>query len=475
MDTKELRQKILDLAIRGKLVPQDPNDEPASVLLERIRAEKERLIAEGKIKRPKKSKASSAPSHYQQFEPPFSIPDSWEWVRLEDVAKIGTGATPSKSNMEYYGGNINWVSSSVTSFPYVDEPTELITELALKETNCEIYPTGTLLMAMYGEGKTRGQVTELRIEAASNQACAAIIPYIPTTKNFVKLYLLANYYQLRRLAEGGNQPNLNLGKISTLFIPLPPLQEQQRIVKQYEFILEAIELLEASKALLVGRINLVKSKILDLAMQGKLVPQDPTDEPASDMLLRINPKAKIITDNPHYPQLPYNWVLTTIGSVCNYGDSDNVSVDGINSSDWVLELEDIEKDSGNIVAQKPKEERTIKGIRHRFVKGDVLYSKLRTYLNKVLVAPADGYCTTEIIPIKTYDCVIPEYLCAWLRSPFFLSYTAECCYGVKMPRLSTSDARKGIIPLPPTQEQRLIVQKLNEISESLEILSNSIH
>lgn len=99
--------------------------------------------------------------------------------------------------MEYYGGNINWVSSSVTSFPYVDEPTDLITELALKETNCEIYPTGTLLMAKYGEGKTRGQVTELRIEAASNQACAAIIPYISTTKNFVKLYLLANYYQFR--------------------------------------------------------------------------------------------------------------------------------------------------------------------------------------------------------------------------------------------------------------------------------------
>lgn len=260
---------------------------------------------------------TSVKSHYQQFEPPFSIPDSWEWVRLEDVAKIGTGATPSKSNMEYYGGNINWVSSSVTSFPYVDEPTELITELALKETNCEIYPTGTLLMAMYGEGKTRGQVTELRIEAASNQACAAIIPYIPTTKNFVKLYLLANYYQLRRLAEGGNQPNLNLGKISTLFIPLPPLQEQQRIVKQYEFILEAIELLEASKALLVGRINLVKSKILDLAMQGKLVPQDPTDEPASDMLLRINPKAKIITDNPHSWNIPNNWCWTRVKDVFN--------------------------------------------------------------------------------------------------------------------------------------------------------------
>ena len=168
-------------------------------------------------------------------------------------------------------------------------------------------------------------------------------------------------------------------------------------------------------------------------------------------------------------------MLTTIGSVCNYGDSDNVSVDGIDSSDWVLELEDIEKDSGNIVAQKSKEDRTINGVRHRFIKGNVLYSKLRTYLNKVLVAPTDGYCTTEIIPIKTYDCVIPEYLCAWLRSPFFLSYTAECCYGVKMPRLSTSDARKGIMPLPPIQEQRHIVQKLNEISGALKILSNSIH
>ena len=166
-------------------------------------------------------------------------------------------------------------------------------------------------------------------------------------------------------------------------------------------------------------------------------------------------------------------MLTTIGSVCNYGDSDNVSVDGIDSSDWVLELEDIEKDSGNIVAQKSKEDRIINGVRHKFIKGNVLYSKLRTYLNKVVVAPADGYCTSEIIPIKTYDCVIPEYLCEWLRSPFFLSYTAECCYGVKMPRLSTSDARKGIMPLPPKNIQFSIVEKINEISTLLEIVSNS--
>ena len=209
-------------------------------------------------------------------------------------------------------------------------------------------------------------------------------------------------------------------------------------------------------------------------MQGKLVPQDPADEAAADMLRRINPKAKIITDNPHYPQLPDNWVLTTVDSVCDYGNSENVSVDDIDPSDWILELEDIEKDSGRIITQKSKHERTINGVRHRFVNGDVLYSKLRTYLNKVLVAQKDGYCTTEIIPVKSYDCVIPEYLCAWLRSPFFLSYTAECCYGVKMPRLSTTDARKSIIPLPPINEQKRITQKLSKVSELLSSLSNSI-
>ena len=414
-------------------------------------------------------------SHYQNFEPPFPIPDSWEWVRLEDIAKIGTGATPSKSNREYYGGNINWVSSSVTSFPYVDEPTDLITELALKETNCEIYPTGTLLMAMYGEGKTRGQLTELRIEAASNQACAAIIPYISETKNFVRLYLLANYYQLRRLAEGGNQPNLNLGKISSLFIPLPPIQEQRRVVEQYGFILESIELLEASKALLEERINMAKSKILDLAMQGKLVPQNPTEEPAAEMLRRINPKAKIITDNPHYPQLPENWVLTTIDSVCLYGNSKTIPVSDINAEDWILELEDMESYTGRLLQIKSKKERVISGSRHSFKSGDILFSRLRTYLNKVHLSTNRGFCSTEMIPITPFKCVVSEYLYYWLRSPLFIEYTISCGYGVKMPRLSTSDANKAIVPLPPLDEQKRIVETIQRFHDGLDRIYNALN
>ena len=471
MDTKELRQKILDLAIRGKLVPQDPNDEPASVLLERIRAEKERLIAEGKIKRPKKSKASSAPSHYQQFEPPFSIPDSWEWVRLEDVAKIGTGATPSKSNMEYYGGNINWVSSSVTSFPYVDEPTELITELALKETNCEIYPTGTLLMAMYGEGKTRGQVTELRIEAASNQACAAIIPYIPTTKNFVKLYLLANYYQLRRLAEGGNQPNLNLGKISTLFIPLPPLQEQQRIVKQYEFILESIELLEASKALLVGRINLVKSKILDLAMQGKLVPQDPTDEPASDMLLRINPKAKIITDNPHSWNIPNNWCWTRVKDVFNPMEKAVPS----DSEFFYIDIDSVDNRTNTVSPKQIKTEYAPSRASRKTQRGDIVFSMVRPYLRNVAVVPFDGcIASTGFYVLSRSSAIYPPFAFRLALSEFFVSGLNSYMKGDNSPSINKSNMEEFIIPLPPFNEQKRIILKIDDMLSLIDSIKASL-
>ena len=273
---------------------------------------------------------------------------------------------------------------------------------------------------------------------------------------------------------GATMSNLNQGLLENLMIPLPPSKEQIRIIERIDSYLNIIRILDANHRQLTNSIVSVKSKILDLAMLGKLVSQDPADESAADMLRRINPKAKIITDNPHYPQLPDNWVLTTVDSVCDYGYSENVSVDDIAISEWILELEDIEKDSGRIVAQRSKKDRTVNGVRHRFAKGDVLYSKLRTYLNKVLVAQGNGYCTTEIIPVKSYDCVIPEYLCAWLRSPFFLSYTAECCYGVKMPRLSTAEARKGIVPLPPMNEQKRITQKLKEISTSLESLSNSL-
>ena len=225
----------------------------------------------------------------------------------------------------------------------------------------------------------------------------------------------------------------------------------------------------------------LRQKILDLAIRGKLVPQDPADEPASVLLERIkaekeqlikegkikrSKKTAKTSDTPHYEQVPFeipdNWVWTTLEEISNYGDCYNVSVTDIADDEWILELEDLEKDSAYIIQTLSKKERNIKGVRHKFEKGDVLYSKLRTYLNKVLVAPQTGYCTTEIIPFNSYCGISTHYLCHVLRSAYFLEYTQRCGYGVKMPRLSTNDACKGMIPLPPLAEQQRIVIEIEK-------------
>ena len=157
-----------------------------------------------------------------------------------------------------------------------------------------------------------------------------------------------------------------------------------------------------------------------------------------------------------------------MGYISDYGKCITVPVSAIKDVDWVVELEDIEKDTGRLLKRKTKSERTINGSRHAFTKNQILFSKLRTYLNKVLIAPDNGYCTTEIIPISPYKGILPEYLNLVLRSPFFLDYTAQCGYGVKMPRLGTSDAIKALIPIPPFQEQRRIVESLDKYSVIIE-------
>lgn len=220
----------------------------------------------------------------------------------------------------------------------------------------------------------------------------------------------------------------------------------------------------------------LRQKILDLAIHGKLVPQDPNDEPASVLLERIRTekerlikdgkikrpkKSKATSDKPHYPyELPEGWVWTTLGEISNYGTTINIQVDDIDKNEWILELEDIEKETANIIQRLSASERSVKGTRHKFSAGSILYSKLRTYLNKVLVAPSEGYCTTEIMPFDTYGIISNEYICHVLRSPFFLDYTLQCGYGVKMPRLSTTDACNGMIPLPPLNEQIRIVEAI---------------
>ncbi|MGU5866129.1 restriction endonuclease subunit S [Aeromonas caviae] len=237
-----LKQTILQLAVMGKLVPQDPNDEPASALLERIAAEKARLIKEGKIKKEKPLPPIS------EEEKPFALPDGWQYERVGTFCLVGTGATPSRTNNKYWeSATVNWVSSGETSDLFVSETNEKISALAVKETNVTVYPVGTLIVAMYGQGKTRGQITELLVEAGTNQACAAIvmIEKSENIKNYIKIFFRKAYSEIREQAAGGAQPNLNVGKISTTVIPIPPIAEQHRIVTKVEELMSLCDQLSA--------------------------------------------------------------------------------------------------------------------------------------------------------------------------------------------------------------------------------------
>ena len=172
----------------------------------------------------------------------------------------------------------------------------------------------------------------------------------------------------------------------------------------------------------------------------------------------------ISTYKPHYENVPFeipaSWEWVTLGDISNYGQTNHTDVNCISGKDWVLELEDIEKDTARILQVLQRKDRQISGVRNTFEEGQILYSKLRTYLNKVLVAPQNGFCTTEIIPFSCYGGIEHRFIANVLRSQYFVDYTTLCCYGCKMPRFSTDDAKKGLIPLPPLAEQKRIADAI---------------
>ena len=273
----QLKQSILQEAIQGKLTTgwraQNPNTEPASELLKRIKAEKAQLIKDKKIKKEK-----ALPPITEEDLPagktgiPFELPNNWVWCRLGEISNVGTGATPLTSNQSYYeNGVIPWVTSSATGNLFVEEPENFITEKALAETNCNLNPIGTLVVAMYGQGKTRGQITELKFEAATNQACATINPCLSNIelRRYVKIYFRKIYLEIRELAQGGAQPNLNMGKIKNTVIPLPPLEEQKAIVEKVESLMQKCQALEQEIKTSEANAQMLMQAVLKEAFEGK--------------------------------------------------------------------------------------------------------------------------------------------------------------------------------------------------------------
>ncbi|RXE61698.1 restriction endonuclease subunit S [Muribaculaceae bacterium Isolate-004 (NCI)] len=470
MDTQKLRQRILDLAIRGKLVPQDPNDEPASVLLERIRAEKERLIAEGKIKRPK-AKKSTDKSHYQNFTPPFPIPASWQWVRLGEIGLWQSGATPSKSNPNYFGKGFPWLNTGDLNDWYINSIPKEITPLALNETSVKLNPKGSVLIAMYGA--TIGKLGILNIDATTNQACCACYKYW-INQLYLFYFLLAWRDNFIAMGDGGAQSNISKEKIESTLMPLPPLYEQHRIVSSIQAYLRILNSIESNKETLTDRIAKAKSKILDLAMQGKLVPQDPADEPAADMLRRVNPKAKIITDNPHYPQLPDNWVYLSLSDINTYKSS---TVTPANMPEQLFDLYSVPIFS--TLTPENIHGGEIGSAKQVINKGDVLLCKINPHLNRVWEIIEDSHnvqiASSEWIVVRS-ELHHPSFLKWYFNSPEFRALLSSQVSGVggSLTRAQPAIVKGYLVPVPPMEEQKRISSAIELWLDCLDSISLSL-
>jgi type I restriction enzyme S subunit len=299
---KRYRAALLQAAVQGALTEQwrseNAHREPASKLLERILTARRQRWEAGQLA--KYAAAGKQPpknwrDKYVEPSPPDSsglpkLPEAWCWASVDQICEVGTGTTPTRTNSAFYqGGSIPWVLSTAVNKPFVDEAEEFVTDAALQGTTLRLYPPGTLLIALYGEGKTRGMVSELLIEATINQALGALVFYgtASDVRPYVKQFLASAYAALRRQAAGGMQPNLNLGIVKQIAVPFPPLAEQRVII---QVVAERLSLIEAADTTIehgLLRAARLRQSILKQAFEGNLVPQDPTDEPASTLLARI--------------------------------------------------------------------------------------------------------------------------------------------------------------------------------------------
>ena len=440
--------------------------------------------------------------HYEKFadgtvkciedEIPFDVPDGWEWERLSNIAAFSGGKTPSTSHREFWDGNVLWVTSKDMKSKYISSSLLMLSEKGASQM--QLYPSDTILMVTRsGILRHTLPVAILKSDATVNQDIKAICLYDCSMTEWVYSCLKGMEEQLllRYTKSGTTVENINFDEFIGVLLPIPPSSEKSRIIDRVEKACKAVDVMDEEKTALGDAVVKAKAFILDLAIRGRLVPQNPDDEPASVLLDRIRAEKEELVkqgnikrdkresfifrgeDNSYYlrtgdlvesladwelEELPDNWSICCLGEVCDYGACINVDTSSIDDSAWILDLEDIEKDTGNVLARVKKADRASASTKHRFHKGQVLYSKLRPYLNKVVLADQDGYCTSEILPLEFNSILLPKYARYYLMSPTFLRYANRCSYGVKMPRLGTEDGKRAIIPVPPVREQEEIVE-----------------
>ena len=441
MNTKALRQKILDLAIHGKLVPQDPNDEPASVLLERIKAEKERLIKEGKIKRTKRSKAACDKPHY-----PYELPEGWCFTNIEELLinrdgerrPVSSAIRSKQKNKiyDYYGAA--GIIDKVDDYLF-DERLLLVGEdganlLSRSKDN-----------AFFANGKYWVNNHAHVLDATNKE----LLEFVA---------MIINAMKLDDYITGSAQPKLSQDNLNKIPIILPPLQEQIRIVKCVKHWFSLIDYIEENKDNLQDTIKQTKSKILDLAIHGKLVPQDPNDEPATELLKRINPKAEITCDTPHYRNLPKGWAAAPMQMLCSLVDGEKQSgVERINLDVKFLRGE--------------REAKTLSAGKY------VAANKLLILVDgensgEVFRTPVEGYQGSTFKQLAINDNMYTDYVLQVIN--LHRKTLRENKVGSAIPHLNKKLFKAIDVPIPPYEEQQRIVNAINEAFTILDVITENL-
>ena len=518
MNGKQLKNSILQWAIQGKLVPQDPHDEPASVLLDKIRQEKERLIKEKKIKRDKNASIiyrGEDNSYYEKMlatgevkcideEIPFEIPATWNWARLSNITSIlgdgihGTPEYDATGTVYFINGN-NLSNGSIE----IKTDTKKVSEQEA-EKHKRLLNSTTVLVSING---TLGNVAFYNGENVILGKSACYFNLMGNIdKQYIKHILETEYFTeyAKNVATGSTIKNVPLAGMRNFLIPVPPITEQHRIILGMVRLAHSIVRYNDAQTkldLLNNALNeKLKKSVLQEAIQGKLVPQLAEEGTAQELLEQIKAeKEKLVKegklkksalnnsvifrgdDNKYYEkvgkkivciedevpfEIPNSWVWVRLCAIVDFSKSQTISSSMLDMDSWILDLEDIEKDSGRLLQKKRMKELLSKSDKHLFYKGNVLYSKLRPYLNKVIVADEDGACTTEILAFD-FGHIYNKYAQAYLMSPFFVDYANSDSYGIKMPRLGSKKGNNALFPIPPLREQQRIVEKIEQLMQLL--------
>ena len=455
MFADRLKKSLLQAAIQGQLTEQLTTDGDARDLLKKIRAEKNQLVADKKIKAEKPLPSVS------DDEIPFDIPDNWCWCRLGEIFTlqagkfISAGQIKSIGNFPCYGGN------GIRGF--------------VKNFNREgRFPI------IGRQGALCGNINLANGKFYATEHAVVVTLYKNSSPDWAKYFLTA--LNLNQYSTATAQPGLAVEKIIRILIPLPPLAEQERIVEKLDVLLSEVdELAKDERELVELEKNFprrMKNSLLQAAIQGKLTEQLPSDGNARDLLRKIRAeKVKLIADKKIKAEkplpsvsddeipfdLPDNWCWCRLGEVCNYVTNETILPDAMTAGKLLINLEDIEKDSGMLINRKFFDGNNVNSSKHIFRRGQVLFGKLRVYLNKVIIADDDGYCSSEILPLDFGQNILNRYAQVVLMSPTFLSYANACSYGTKMPRLGTKSGQLALFPLPPLAEQERIVERLDEL------------